>query len=129
MIIISSKEEMREVPLEKDTITLGKADSNHIILDRDSLTSPHHALLRKKDWDYYLFDINSDRGVFINGQKLALGVGHRLIDGDQITIGQYRLIFSNTPTQHLTKQMLRGTSLSKRVTLPKMLTLPAKRNH
>jgi hypothetical protein len=128
MIILSSHlDEIQEVHLEKETITLGKADSNDIILDGDSQVATYHVLLRKKDWDYYLFEINSDRAVLINGKRLVSEVGYRLADGDQITIGQYRLIFSDTPTQHLTKQMLKPNS-SYRITVPKMLKLPAKHN-
>ena len=89
---------MHEIPLERDTTTLGEADSNDIVLDRDPLISPYHALLRKKDADYYLFEQYSETGVFVNGQELALGVGHKLADGDQIVLGQYRLIFANQAT-------------------------------
>ena len=96
LIIISSySDEMHEIALERDTITLGEADSNNIVLGRDSLISPFHAVLRKKDEDYYLFDQCSHRGVFANGRKLAMGVGHKLANGDQIMLGQYRLIFVN----------------------------------
>jgi hypothetical protein len=96
LIIVSSyTDEMHEIFLERDTITLGEADSNDIVLGGDSLISPYHALLRKKDGDYYLFDQYSQRGVFVNGQELTLGVGYKLANGDQVTLGQYRLIFAN----------------------------------
>ncbi len=128
LIILSSfSDDMNEVFLEKDTVTLGKANSNDIVLDRDSTVSPYHALLRKKDGHYYLFERRSERGVFINREKLAVGVGgHKLADGDQIIIGHYHLIFSNPVTKNLTKRTAR-TSIPKRLKLPKMLTLPAKR--
>jgi ATP-binding cassette subfamily B protein len=96
LIVISSySDEMHEISLERETIRLGEADANDIVLGRDPLVSPYHALLGKKDGDYYLFDQYSQRGVFVNGRKLAMGVGHKLADGDQIVIGQYRLIFAN----------------------------------
>jgi ATP-binding cassette subfamily B protein len=96
LIIISShSDEMHEISLERETIALGEADSNDIVLGGDPLISPYHALLRKKDGDYYLFDQYSQKGVFVNGQELAMGVGHKLADGDQITLGKYRLIFAN----------------------------------
>jgi ATP-binding cassette, subfamily B, bacterial len=128
LIVLSSiSDEMREVFLEKDAITLGNANSNDIVLDRDSTVSPYHALLRKKDGDYYLFERRSHEGVFINREKLVVGVGgHKLTDGDQILIGQYHLIFSNPGAKNQTKQTAR-TSLSKRLRMPKMLTLPTKR--
>jgi hypothetical protein len=128
LIILSPfSDDIHEVTLEKDSLTLGNASSNDIVLDKDATTSPYHALLREKDGDYYLFERRSDNGVFVNREQLAVGVGgHKLTDGDQITIGQYRLIFSNPAKKKPTKQMARP-SVSKRITLPKMLTLPAKR--
>jgi ATP-binding cassette subfamily B protein len=118
-------EEMHEIHLERDTITLGEADSNDIVLDRDALISPSHAFLRKMDGDYALFDQRSYRDVgkrlaplLVNGQKLPSGVGYKLADGDQIAIGHYRLIFCKIPDQNLTKQLLRPP-IPKRVVLQK----------
>jgi hypothetical protein len=94
LIIISSySDEIHEIALERESLTLGEADSNDIVLGRDQSISPYHAVLRKKDGDYYLFDHNSHRGVLVNGHKLDMGVGHKLTHGDQIMLGQYRLIF------------------------------------
>lgn len=87
--------EIRELALERDIIRLGQADTNDVVFDKHSTTSPYHALLRKKGEDYYLFEQYTDKGVFVNGQKLGSSAGHKLTHGDQIMIGQYRLIFSN----------------------------------
>jgi ATP-binding cassette subfamily B protein len=107
LVIISSySDEMHEVALEKDTITLGGADSNQIVLGSDQRISPYHAVLRKKDGEYHLFDQYSHRGVFINGRKLAMGVGHKLANGDQIVLGQYRLIFVDQEARVETKVLL-----------------------
>ncbi len=107
LIIISSySDEMHEIALERDTITLGEADSNNIVLGRDPLVSPYHAILRKKDGDYHLFDQYSQRGVFVNGHKLAMEVGQKLANGDQIMLGQYRLIFVNQAARVETKVFL-----------------------
>jgi ABC-type transport system involved in Fe-S cluster assembly fused permease/ATPase subunit len=107
LIIISFySDEMHEIALERETLTLGEADSNNIVLGRDPLISPYHAVLRKKDGAYHLFDQNSHRGVFVNEHKLAMGVGHKLANGDQIMLGQYRLIFVNQEARGETKAFL-----------------------
>jgi pSer/pThr/pTyr-binding forkhead associated (FHA) protein len=107
LIIISSySDEIHEIALERDTLTLGEADSNNIVLGRDPQISPYHAVLRKKDGDYYLFDQCSHRGMFVNGHKLAMEVGHKLANGDQIILGQYRLIFVNQAAWVETKMFL-----------------------
>jgi pSer/pThr/pTyr-binding forkhead associated (FHA) protein len=97
---------MHEIALDRDTITLGEADSNNIVLGRDPLVSPYHAILRKKDGDYHLFDQYSQRGVFVNGHRLAMEVGQKLANGDQIMLGQYRLIFVNQAARVETKVFL-----------------------
>jgi serine/threonine protein kinase len=85
--------EPREVPLEQEIITLGRAGSSDILLDYDNLTSRHHALLKYDRDQYVIFDQRSARGVSVNGQRLTCGVGWRLTDGDRITIGAYTLVF------------------------------------
>jgi pSer/pThr/pTyr-binding forkhead associated (FHA) protein len=119
IITASFLNENYEVFLEKDTITLGEADSNDILLAGDHMTAPCHALLKKQDGNYYLFEGRSKGGVFVNGQRLVSGLGFKLADGDQLAIGQYRLIFSSVPTQNRTKP---GMSIS----IPRRFTLPVK---
>lgn len=91
--------EPREVLLEQEIITLGRAGSSDILLDYDDLTSRHHALLKYERDQYVIFDQRSAKGIAVNGQKLAVGVGWRLTDGDCITIGAYTLVFRH-PSSH-----------------------------
>jgi len=82
-----------EVTKEGDEITLGRAGSSDIVLDYDTLTSRHHALLKREDEHYVIYDLRSFSGVFVNGHKLAVDVGQLLSVGDHIRIGNYELIF------------------------------------
>ncbi len=86
-------EEPGEVNLEHEEITLGRAGSSDILLDYDSQTSRHHALLKCENSRYVIYDRRSISGVFVNGQKLAGDTGQVLSDGDHIRIGNYELIF------------------------------------
>lgn len=82
-----------EVSLENEEITIGRAGSSDILLDYDNLTSRHHALFRREDGRYLLYDRLSANGVFVNGQKISSDQGFPLTDGDHISIGNYELIF------------------------------------
>jgi serine/threonine protein kinase len=93
IIISPYSEEHREVNLEQEEITLGRAGSSDILLDYDSQTSRHHALLKRENNRYVIYDRRSISGVFVNGQKLASDRGQVLLDGDHIRIGNYELIF------------------------------------
>jgi serine/threonine protein kinase len=86
-------EEPGEVNLEREEITLGRAGSSDILLDHDPQTSRHHALLKRENNRYVIYDRRSISGVFVNGQKLAGDTGQVLSDGDHIRIGNYGLIF------------------------------------
>ena len=92
--------------LEKDAITLGAADSNDIILSGDDMIPPHHALLERQQEDYHLIEKDSSVKILLNRQKIGSNLGYKLIDGDQIVIGQYSMTFSRRPTQGLMKPVV-----------------------
>ncbi|MEO8972357.1 MAG: FHA domain-containing serine/threonine-protein kinase [Ktedonobacteraceae bacterium] len=92
-ITLLETEETREVLLENDEITFGRAGSSDILLEQDTLTSRHHALLKREGSHYLLYDQRSANGVFVNGQKLTPETGYTLADGDHIGIGNYEIIF------------------------------------
>ena len=81
------------IELQNDETTIGRAGSSDILLDRDDLTSRHHALLRREHDRYVLYDRRSANGVQVNGEQLQGDSGFRLVDGDHISIGNYELIF------------------------------------
>lgn len=94
LVIISPySEEPYTVELQDEEITIGRAGSSDIFLDRDDLTSRHHALLKRKNTSYIIFDRRSANGVQVNGQQLQGDSGFELVDGDHISIGNYELIF------------------------------------
>src|SRR5205085_1048065 len=98
-----------EFLLEHHELTLGHAGSDHILLNQDTSTSRHHALLKHEDDHYTICDQRSTNGTYVNGQKLAEDTAYILLDGDHISIGNYQLIFhyskhkthSTTTTEHL----------------------------
>ncbi len=77
------------------------------------MTSRHHALLKREDNRYLLFDLRSANGVFVNGQKIMVDNEYELLDGDHISIGNYELIFrSSSPDrerEHTTDQLTPAT--------------------
>jgi len=85
--------ETREYLLEHKEILLGRAGSDDVLLDQDSSTSRHHALLKYDNGQYLIYDQRSASGVFVNGEKLNDETGRALVNGDHILIGNYELIF------------------------------------
>ncbi len=83
-----------KVKLEEEEITIGRAGSSHILLDQDTLTSRHQAMLKYEQGKYVLYDLRSAYGTTVNGQQLSSGQGYMLQDGDRIGIGSYELVFT-----------------------------------
>jgi pSer/pThr/pTyr-binding forkhead associated (FHA) protein len=85
-----------EFMLAQNETWLGRAGSDDILLNQDTSTSRHHALLKNIDHQYVISDQRSTNGVRVNGQKLADETTYILTDGDRITIGNYELVFRYT---------------------------------
>src|SRR6266581_1847567 len=81
------------VELHDEEMTIGRAGSSDILLDRDDLTSRHHALLKRENDRFLIYDRRSANGVQVNGLPIQSDNGYPLIDGDHITIGNYELTF------------------------------------
>jgi serine/threonine protein kinase len=99
-------QELRKIPLLKDEVTLGRAGSSDILLDEDTITSRHHAHVKREEKHYVIYDKRSSYGVTVNDQKLEEGIGYKLQEGDHIQIGDYTLLFSlhisqNTDNTHI----------------------------
>jgi adenylate cyclase len=73
--------------------TVGRSDDNNLVLP-DRWISRNHAMLQGMDnGSFYLIDLGSRNGTFINGRRVSVPV--TLQDGDQIIFGQTEISFSS----------------------------------
>jgi serine/threonine protein kinase len=96
LISFMATEQPYEFMLGQNETWLGRAGSDDILLNQDTSTSRHHALLEYSNDQYVISDQHSTNGVRVNGQKLADEITYILTDGDRITIGNYELVFRCT---------------------------------
>jgi adenylate cyclase len=77
--------------------TVGRSDDNNFVLS-DRWISRNHAMLQcTETGDFYLIDLGSRNGSFVNGRRVSIPVTLR--NGDHLTFGQTELEFhcpSNT---------------------------------
>lgn len=73
----------------KENISLGRSPSNDLVLKAAKVSRQHAAINKYKD-QYIIIDLKSSNGVFVNGKKVD---EHTLKEGDQITIGGYKMVF------------------------------------
>ena len=76
-------------PLEGDRLSVGRRPDSDIFLD-DVTVSRDHAILVHRGSDYYLDDCGSLNGTYVNRRRIE---SHRLVDGDELQIGKYKLAF------------------------------------
>jgi len=77
--------------LQADRTTVGKAAENDIPLADDPTASHLHATLERFPAGWCVTDLGSSNGTWVNGERIWSS--HRLRHGDEIRIGQTRLIF------------------------------------
>ena len=77
--------------LVKTVINIGRESDNDIVLN-DGYVSRHHLQLRRLNGRYTLFDVHSRGGTRVNNIVLR---EHKLQEGDQIQIGETRMLFAN----------------------------------
>jgi DNA-binding MarR family transcriptional regulator len=77
--------------LEADRTTVGKAAENDVALEHDPMASHLHAILERFPAGWCVTDLGSSNGTWVNGERIWST--HRLRHGDEIRVGQTRLIF------------------------------------
>jgi len=79
-----------KIAIVKPEVTIGSGRENTIQIE-DMGVSNRHARIRRVEGGYYLYDLISDRGIYLNGRKL---LRPRLLhDWDEIKIGSSSFIF------------------------------------
>ena len=73
-------------------LRLGRSPDNDVIL-RDPATSGHHARLERRGDQFWLVDLGSTNGTFVNGESIQ---EKQLNHGDRVTIGQNSVHFALT---------------------------------
>jgi FHA domain len=82
--------------LQEDRATVGKAVENDISLDADPMASHLHAVLERFPAAWCVTDLGSSNGTWVNGERIWSS--RRLRHGDEIRVGQTRLIFRDPPS-------------------------------
>jgi DNA-binding NarL/FixJ family response regulator len=84
------------LPLTAERSTVGKADENDIALADDATASHLHAVLERFAAGWCVTDLGSSNGTWVNGERIW--ASRRLRHGDEIRIGQTRLLFHDPLT-------------------------------
>ena len=86
LVIEDDEGRRREVPLDREEITIGRRKDNLVHLP-DRNVSRRHARLLQRDGSVLLEDLRSANGTLVNGIRITETVP--LADGDLVRIGDY----------------------------------------
>ena len=86
---------IKEIPIEKTPITIGRKPDNDIVVDNLAV-SGHHAKIILQGTSYVIEDLQSTNGTFLNSKKI---INSAIRHDDQIAIGQHTLVFINPEAQ------------------------------
>ena len=82
---------LKEIPLEGPQLTIGRKDDNDLKIDNPAV-SGHHARIVKDAEGFFIEDLGSTNGTFLNDAKVQK---QKLKNTDRINVGKHALIFQD----------------------------------
>ena len=80
----------QSIPILEPVITLGRQNSNDVVVAEVGVSRQHAEIASTKS-RYYLRDLSSTNGTFVNGTKIG-EESHLLEDGDKIRLGASKVL-------------------------------------
>jgi signal transduction histidine kinase len=105
LIVIKGTDEGKQFDVSEDVVAIGR-DTNQRVRLHDTEVSRRHAELHFRNNQYWVRDLGSANGTYLNNQKISDALLH---PGDQILIGQTVLVYhtgqASTPDDSLARRI------------------------
>src|SRR5712692_25789 len=82
---------LKEIPLEAPQLTIGRKPDNDLVIDNPAV-SGHHARIVKEEGAFFVEDLGSTNGTFLNDAKVQK---QKLKNTDRVAIGKHALIYQD----------------------------------
>lgn len=110
LVFLSGPLHGQSLPVTGDAITLGREETNSVVLNHASV-SRKHCRIERTDEGILLSDLESKNGTFVNGVPVPSAL---LEHGTEIRIGSVRMLFldreEQTPSEFLNDEPVAGES-------------------
>jgi len=93
MLIWREAGQERQLELTIDRVGIGREADNALQVE-DTFMSRHHAEFRRQDGEYWVRDLDSRNGTFVNGERIREAP---LKPGDRVRIGGMEFVFELRP--------------------------------
>lgn len=94
---------VEETPLEGHKWKFGRSPTNEFFVDYTKASRQHFEIFKLND-NFYIKDLGSSNGTYLNGHQLPANNEIELKTGDMISINEYKIIFeirNRTHEQHM----------------------------
>ncbi len=102
LIITRDDAKVDEITVEQQSLRIGRTSDNDIHIAEPTV-SAHHAEIIADGGYWYVLDLRSTNGTFVNGKRI---VRHLLDHGDIIVIGRHKLIYEASTSDRLRRKEL-----------------------
>lgn len=89
----AAKSEVQPLPLTAQTVTIGRAPNNTIVLNHPQVSGYHARLEQIPAGGYRIIDADSTNGIYVNMQRVRSAA---LNPGDSIAIGPYKFTYTGS---------------------------------
>ncbi len=91
LLLLDCGKVAKQLPLGQGRCVIGRAEDTDLTLISNDV-SRHHAAVVFQEGKYFIEDLNSTNGTFVNGRSV---VHYTLSPGDEISIGDYSVLFDD----------------------------------
>jgi serine phosphatase RsbU (regulator of sigma subunit) len=105
LVTLQGPDPGQKYPLDRPCAILGRQADSTICLSAKAVSRQHAQILNRED-GYYVEDLGSSNGTFVNGRRLNPHAPARLTEHDALQIGPYVLALRPVPTVATTEPSL-----------------------
>ena len=92
MLLYEGMENRSNIIIDKDCTRIGQGDEADAVIGKDTI-SHFHAVINRENQEFYLEDLNSTNGTFVNNEVLAYKQKKKLKSNDIIRFADVKYRF------------------------------------